>query len=285
MLNPMPLTIPTTNVEPTLFEPSTIALYGDPKLGKSETIAKLNEAQPGNLLHIDTHEAIRHLRTRRVAINSLAEWLELITTPPGKTRSPLQEAWHAAPFQFICVDVLDDVEEWALQQAEANYRRMPVGKNFGGVSILELDRGLGYGYLRDAFFKIIEPVWGRPAWTTIFLVHSKAKYLDNIIQDAQSDQLDLTGRVRKMICNKVDCVGRWFKDANGKLQITFATKEKVIGPRFRYLHNAVVQFSDPAKPEEWAKIWPTTWNKKATVPGAPATPIPAQPISVTNTKP
>lgn len=273
----MPLTIPTTNVAPTRSEPRTIATYGPEKVGKSTTVAALNAAVPGNLLHIDTHDGVAQLNTRRVCVNTLSEYKELVTAPPGK-RNALQEAWHAAPFAFLCMDVLDDLETWALEQANEDYRRMPIGKNFGGASILELDRGLGYGYLRDAFAKLVTPIWGNPLWTTIFLVHQRAKYLDNVIlPEASSEQLDLTGKVRRIICNKVDAVGHWVKDARGALSLDFRTKEGVIcAARYPHLHNAVVPFSYPPKPEEWAKVWPVGWNKAASLP-APPVPVTAAP--------
>lgn len=295
----MPLVIPASIEPASTAEPQTVAFYGDQKIGKSETVAKLG-LTPAELLHIDTHEGTNFIATRRVRVASLSEWLELCGLPitPNASApavSPLLAAWRAHPFRFLAIDVLDDVEAWALETAEANYRRMPVGRNFGGVSILELDMGLGYGYMRDAFLKLIQPVWGGSRWTTIFIIHSRAKFLGATVAptEAVADQIDLTGKVRKMICNKVDAVGHFTKNANGQLQLSFQTKEKVIcGLRARYLHNQMVAFSDPAKPEEWAKVWPTTWNKPAAVevlppapPVAPAAAKPAVPMAPAPVKP
>lgn len=268
----MPLLIPTSPLPPTTTEPRTVAFYGDQKIGKSETVAKLGEL-PGGLLHIDTHLGTSFIKTRRVCVGSLAEWLELAAALPA--------AWKAAPFRWLAVDVLDDVETWAAEQALINYKRKPMGKNFGGLSVLELEMGLGFGYMRDALVDLLLPMWGNNWWSTIFVVHSRAKFLGMaesptaVSADSTSDQLDLTGKVRKLICNKVDAVGH-FSKKDGKLQLSFKTTEKTIcGLRARYLHNQVVVFSDPAKPEEWSAVWPETWNQpaKATAAAAIATPV------------
>lgn len=261
----MPLLIPTTPLPPTTTEPRTVAFYGDQKIGKSETIAKLGEL-PGGLLHVDTHLGTSFIKTRRVCVGSLAEWLEL-----GKA---LPAAWKAAPFRWLAVDVLDDVENWAEEQATNDYRKLPIGRNFGGQSVLELDKGLGYNFLRNAMLELVKPFWGNDWWVTIFVVHSRAKWLgDNptaVSDQANSDQLDLTGKVRKLVCNKVDAVGHFTK-VNGVLQLSFVTQEKIIcGLRARYLHNKVVKFSDPALSQEWQVVWPETWDKPAKAAAAPA---------------
>lgn len=256
----MPLLIPTAPLPPTTTEPRTVAFYGDQKIGKSETIAKLGQL-PGSLLHVDTHNGTAFINTRRVTVESLADWLELGRQLPA--------AWKAAPFRWLAIDVLDDVENWAEEQATADYRRFPIGRGFGGQSVLELDKGLGYNFLRNAMLELVKPVWGNNWWTTIFVVHSRAKWLGEnptaTSDQANSDQLDLTGKVRKLVCNKVDAVGHFTK-TNGQLQLSFVTQEKIIcGLRARYLHNKVVKFSDPALPEEWKAVWPETWDQPARV--------------------
>jgi len=274
----MPLLIPTAPLAPTTTEPRTVAFYGDQKIGKSETIAKLGEL-PGGLLHIDTHNGTAFIKTRRVDVGSLAGWHELTAALPA--------AWRASPFRWLAIDVLDDVETWATEQALMDYKRKPVGKNFGGLSVLELEMGLGFGYTRDALVEMLKPVWGNNWWTTIFVVHSRAKFLGfaesptAVSADTTSDQLDLTGKIRKLICNKVDAVGH-FSKKDGKLQLSFVTTEKTIcGLRARYLHNKVVKFSDPARPEEWSAVWPETWNQPAKV----AAPITTPPITTPTVAP
>lgn len=268
----MPIHIPSTVVPATTTEPQTLVTPGAEKVGKSETIAKLP-----NSLHIDTQGGTAFISTRRVSVNSLADWKELCAI--------LVPTWTKAPWRFLIIDVLNDVETWALEEAEATYRRMPVGRNFGGQSVLELDMGLGYGYLRDAFFRLIAPVWGCERWNTIFVVHTRPKFLSavapiNPVLGVVSDELDLTGKVRQMMCRKVDAIGKWLKVADpkqpgGKLILDFRTTDTGnCACRARHLHGKVVAFSDPAKPEEWAAVWPSTWDKAPVVP-AVATPAPA----------
>lgn len=266
----MPLHIPTGIQQPTTTEPRNVLIYSQPKVGKTETVAALGQS-PAGLLHLDTEDGTAFVATRRVHIRNRAEWNEL--------DKALLAAWRTAPFRFLVVDNIDKVEEWALELADETYRRFPMGKTFGGQSVLELDRGAGYGYLRNAFELLLKPVIARTEWNTIFIAHARAKYLDGKPgTDAESDEVDLTGKVRKLMCGKVDAIGRAFRDVTGKLKISFATKDLInCGIRGKHLRGKVIEFGYPPRAEEWKQVWPETWDKVPVVPtpAATATPVPA----------
>lgn len=270
----MPILIPTAPLPPTTTEPRTVAFYGNQKIGKTETVAALGRL-PGGLLHVDVDPTIgtAFVQTRRVVITCQEDYVELCSRLPGE--------WKKAPFRWLAIDLLNDLEPFAERNALIDYKKFPLSASFGGKSVLELPKGLGYGFMRDAMFDLIKPVWGNNWWTTIFLVHSRAKFVSETVTavsaDAASDELDLTGKIRQLICSRVDAVGHFTRNTAGALQLSFKTPEKVIcGLRARYLHNKVITFSYPTKPEEWQAVWPETWNQPARVAAptaAPTTPL------------
>lgn len=266
----MPITIPNARQPALTREPRNLFIYSKPKVGKTVLCSKLP-----NALHVDTEEGTGFVECARVTINSPEEAIELAEKLPA--------AWRANPFRFLVIDVVDTLEDWSEQIATGNYKRLPMGKNFQGDSVLELDKGAGYRFLREAFKGLVFKFMGNAMWSTIFLGHIRDKYSDansKLGTQVVEGDVDLTGKIKSIMCARVDAIGYLYRDAAGALKLCFDTKDVInCGNRAPYLAGKTLTFSTPPKSEEWAQLFPDTWNKAPVVPGTPPlTPVVASPV-------
>jgi hypothetical protein len=154
--------------------------------------------------------------------------------PPGQEIGPtgfvfkiLEELAKENPrrFDYIIVDKLDTLESWAERRATAYYKQTVIGKNFGGISVLELDKGGGYGYLRDQFNEI----WSKLSAASprlIMIASLRASQVDKVVATVSNADLDLTGKVRKIAAGDADAVGYLFRQPNGENWISFITDQR-----------------------------------------------------------
>lgn len=257
----MPISIPTSKLPPSTREPRNLFIYGRPKVGKSTLASKLPHA-----LHLDLEQGTLSLETQRVEVNSPEQLMEVMDALPSH--------WRANPFKYLIVDTIDKVEDWSEQLATATYRRLPMGKTFAGISVLELDHGAGYRFLRTAFKDVVNKLLANPMWTTVFLGHVRDKYSDAAAklgnQVAEAD-VDLTGKIKSMMCQRMDAIGYAYRDAMGRLRLSFETKDQVnCGCRSPYLAGKVIDFSTPAKTEDWLAVFPDSLSKPLPAPVAAA---------------
>lgn len=260
----MPISIPTSKQPPLTREPRNLFLYGRTKVAKSTIASLLPDA-----LHIDMEEGTGFLTTRRVLINTPEELVELVNA--------LEAEYKKAPWKFLVIDTIDKLDDWCDAIATADYRRMPVGKSFGGISVRELDRGAGYFYLREAFKRFLNKLLANQLWKTVFIGHVRDKYSDGTSKlDTQVKEVDvdLAGKTKSIMCARMDAIGYVYRDAAGKLFVSFSTSDQVnCGNRSPYLAGKVVPFSTPAVLKDWVAIYPDTVGAlfQAATPAAPST--------------
>lgn len=263
----MPLLIPTTRQPATTREPRNILIYSKAKVGKTTACAKLP-----NALHVDTEFGSSFVECRRVQLTSSADAWELAERLPA--------IWKEAPFRFLVIDVVDTLEDWAEGIATSYYKSLPMGKNFEGDSVLALDKGAGYRFLREAFKDLVFRFMANAQWSTIFLGHIRDKYSDatsKIGNAVVEGDVDLTGKIKSIMCSRVDAIGYMYRDALGALKVCFDTKDVInCGNRAPYLAGKTLTFSTPPKPEDWAQLFPDTWDKP---PGPVVAPAPVTPKS------
>jgi hypothetical protein len=131
---------------------------------------------------------------------------------------------------------------------------LPIGKNFTGESVLELDHGAGYSYLRRCFRRYIDLALSMSA-RVVLLGHVREKFLNVVGKDVSAIDIDLTGKNRLIACSLADSIGHLYRDDKGMLQVSFNTKETLLcGTRCPWLAGKTF-------PMDWSKIYPSLYPK------------------------
>lgn len=243
----MPISLPTTPIPAKTVSPTVLTLYGAPKIGKTSIITALDsylllELEPGGADFLD---ACKLQVDNLLLFNGIADEIKR-----------QRDKTNTDPYKFIIVDTVDELEVWCEKDARNDYMKTPQGKSFSGDSILELPQGGGYYWLRNSFYKWFHHI-RRMAPFTIFIGHVRDKLLTNEGKEVSSKDLDLTGKVRNILCSYSDAIGHMYRNVEGKLIISFETKDTVqCGSRAKHLAGKKFTFSQPATRDDWKQIYP-----------------------------
>lgn len=168
---------------------------------------------------------------------------------------------HPRRYDYIVADKLDTLELWGERRATAYFKTTILGKNFTGTSVLELDKGAGYGMLRDQF----DQIWSKLASAApriVLLASLKASHADKSISTVASVDLDLTGKVRKIAAGDADATGFLYREPDGTNWISFVTddKDKFVKNRIARLEGRRFKLSwkgpDGKLKVDWNQLFP-----------------------------
>jgi hypothetical protein len=200
---------------------------------------------PGCLI-VDCEDGSRSVEALKVSVNNYGE-LKLLA-------AKLKEANH--PYPFVAIDTIDKVEEWCEKIGTQLYKNTPQGKNFTSNTVLSLPNGGGYMWLRIAFHEALEVIKSM-ADCVILVGHIRDKMIDQQGKEVSAKDLDLTGKIRSIVCAYADAIGYVYRDKEGILKSTFNTTDTVTcGARQEHLRGKTFNFSYPeAKPDDWKQIY------------------------------
>jgi hypothetical protein len=223
--------LPTQKIAPVRANPKRMVIYSKPKAGKTSALALLD-----NCLILDFENGSDYVEALKLKVDSLAT-----------LKAVGQEIVKAGkPYKYIAVDTVTALEEMCLTYAKTLYMETAMGKNFAGDSVLKLPNGAGYLYLREAFFKILDyietlvPEDG----SLILLGHLKDKMLETNGKEVSAVDLDLSGKIKSIVCAKADAIGLLSRKAD-KVTLNFKTSEEVTcGARPDHLKNQEIICSD-----------------------------------------
>jgi hypothetical protein len=222
------LVLPTKKVSATRVNPKRLIVYSKPKTGKTTAFAGLD-----NNLIIDLENGTDYVDALKIKANNLKELLEI-----GK-----QVIAAGKPYKFITIDTVTALEEMVAPLAVKKYRATPMGKNFDGDNVITLPNGAGYLYIREAFFDILNYV-DTLAEHVILSGHIKDKQVDDKGEMVMSANIDLTGKIKSLICANADAIGYMFRKGN-KVILSFKTNEETTcGARPDHLRNAEIVLSE-----------------------------------------
>jgi hypothetical protein len=232
--------LPTKPVPAERKNPRVMVIYGPPKVGKTTILTALD-----NCLIVDCEEGSEHIEALKVKVNSLAE-LKLLAAELKKPESP--------KYKFIAIDTIDIVETWCEAEATTLYKRSPLGKDFIGKSVLTLPMGAGYGWLRAAFHEALGII-RQMASHIILIGHIRDKFIqEKEGSGVASKDLDLTGKIKSIVCANVDAIGYLSRDKKGAMTLNFKTTEEVVcGSRAAHLRGQTFEFNNPK--EDWRKVY------------------------------
>lgn len=248
--------LPMQKVKATTKSPKNLIIFSKPKVGKSSLLAELD-----NCLLIDLESGSDYLDAMKVKASSVEEIKEI-----GKQ---IKEANN--PYDYIALDTITALEEICIPYAEVLYAKKPMGKSWfkrkadgslaqdsGKVqygNILNLPNGAGYSYLREAMTKVIEYV-KTLAPRIILIGHIKDVLLEKAGADFTSSDLDLTGKMKRIVTSQSDAIGYLHRKSN-KNYLSFATSDSIsCGARPEHLRNKEIVISEMT--DEGLK---TFWNE------------------------
>ena len=237
--------LPTKKVLASRANPKRLVIYSKPKAGKTSALALLD-----NCLLLDFEKGSDYVDAIKLKIDSLQTLKEVGAeiVKAGK------------PYKYIAVDTVTALEELCLGYAKALYMDTPMGKSFAGDNVLKLPNGAGYLYLREAFFKILDYIETLVPddGSIILLGHLKDKNIDIAGKEVAAVDLDLTGKIKALVCAKADAIGLLSRKGN-QVILNFKTSDEITcGARPDHLKNQEIiltEFTDGNLVASWDKIF------------------------------
>ena len=239
----MSIVLPTKKVKIERVNPKRLIIYSKPKTGKTTAFAGLED----NLI-MDLENVADYVEALKVTITSLQELLE--------TGKAIKEA--GKPYKYVTIDTVTALEDMVMPLAIKLYRQTSMGKNYDGDNVLSLPNGAGYLYLRQAFFQVLDFI-DTLAPHIILSGHIKDKQVDDKGEMVLAANIDLTGKIKSLICANADAIGYMYRKGN-KTILSFKTTEEVTcGARPEHLRNEEIVVSELNEKGElefhWDKIY------------------------------
>jgi hypothetical protein len=236
----MGIVLPTKKVKADRVNPKRLIIYSKPKTGKTSAFAGLE----GNLI-IDLENGADYVEAIKVKANNLQELKEI-----GKA---IKEANY--PYKYVTIDTVTALEDMVMPLAINLYKQTPMGKNYSGDSILTLPNGAGYLYVRQAFFQVLDFI-DTLAPQIILSGHIKDKQVDDKGEMVMSANIDLTGKIKSLICANADAIGYMYRKGNQTI-LSFKTNDEVTcGARPEHLRNEEIVISEMID-----GVLKTSWDK------------------------
>jgi len=236
--------LPTKVVESVTQNPNTLIIYSHPKAGKTTLLSKLD-----NCLILDLEGGSKYVNALKIEVNSLDELQQIgaAIVKAGK------------PYKYVAIDTLSALEDLCIPYATAMYKQSPMGKTFDGANVLELPKGAGYFWLRQAW-----DVWmtkiHKLADHIILIGHLKDSVIDKSGKEVSAKDLDLTGKLKQIVCADADAIGYMYRGVDDSLEITFKSSEQLnCGSRCNHLKGQVIKIADYDK--EKNDLVNVQWNK------------------------
>ena len=197
------IVLPTKPVPAESTNPSYLVLYGLPKAGKTSCVAQL----PNNLI-IDLEGGSKFIDALAIQARSITDLGEIAQAIRAKN----EEVGHNF-YKHITIDNATRLEDICMSYACTLYRKTELGKNWKGDDVTTLARGAGYKYLRDAVKKVID-MFKDLCDEFILIGHVKDSITDKDGQEVNAKEIDLVGKLGRIICGLADAVGYVYRKEN-----------------------------------------------------------------------
>ena len=145
------------------------------------------------------------------------------------------------PYKYITIDTITAVEEIAKPVALNLYKNSPLySDRYADVKdITRLPNGSGYTFLRQAVEAIVDLV-ASAADNIIICGHVKDASLNDNLEGTVKD-LDLTGKLKRILSARSDAIGFVHRDDDSNLCINFGGDGEILtGARPRHLSNKYI---------------------------------------------
>ena len=235
----MSIVLPTKKVKVERNNPKRLIIYSKPKTGKTTAFAGLED----NLI-LDLENGSEYVEALKIKISSLQDLLDA-----GKA---IKEA--GCPYKYVTVDTVTALEDMIGPLAVKLYKQTPMGSKYDGTNVLTLPNGAGYLYLRQAFFQVLDFI-DTLAPHIILSGHIKDKQVDDKGEMVMAANIDLTGKIKSLICANADAIGYMFRKGN-QTSLSFKTTDEVTcGARPEHLRNEEIVISEMNDKGELSIHW------------------------------
>jgi hypothetical protein len=239
----MPIELPKVKSQIERVNPKRLIIYSKPKTGKTSAFAGLE-----NNLILDLENGTEYVSAMKVNINSLEELAEV-----GKAVIAAGK-----PYNVITIDTVTVLEDMIMPRACQLYKNTAMGKTFTGSDVRTLANGAGYLYIRNAFFEVINYV-DTLANHIILSGHIKDKAVDDKGEMVMPANIDLTGKIKSLICANADAIGFLYRKGN-QCVLSFKSNDEVTcGARPLHLRNAEIVLTelkeDGTMEYHWDKVY------------------------------
>lgn len=236
------IVLPTKKVKAQRVNPKRLLVYSKPKTGKTTAFAGLED----NLI-LDLENGAEYVEALKIPISDLQTLLDA-----GKA---IKEA--GKPYKYVTVDTVTALEEMIMPLAVKLYRQTAMGKNYSGDNVTTLPNGAGYLYIRQAFFQVLDFI-DTLAPTIILSGHIKDKVVDDKGEMVMAANIDLTGKIKSLICAQADAIGYMYRKGNQAI-LSFKTNDEVTcGARPEHLRNeeiVITEMIDGVVKTSWDKVF------------------------------
>jgi hypothetical protein len=235
----MSIVLPTKKVKVERNNPKRLIIYSKPKTGKTTAFAGLE-----NNLILDLENGSEYVEALKVKINSLQDLLD--------TGKAIKEA--GCPYKYVTIDTVTALEDMIGPLAVKLYKQTPMGSKYDGTNVLTLANGAGYLYLRQAFFQVLDFI-DTLAPHIILSGHIKDKQVDDKGEMVMAANIDLTGKIKSLICANADAIGYMFRKDNQTI-LSFKTNDGVTcGARPEHLRDQEIVISEMNEKGELSIHW------------------------------
>jgi len=239
-----PIVLPVQKIKAAHKSPNNLIIFAKPKVGKTALLAELP-----NCLILDTENGSDYVDALKLKVKNVED-IQAI----GKEIKA-----NDYPYAYVAVDTVTALETLCIPYGEILYSRTPMGKNWfkkgkdgkltkesGKIvygNILNLPNGAGYTYLRQAVTKIVEYI-KTLAPRMILIGHIKDTLLEKAGAEFTSSDLDLTGKIKRIISSQSDAIGYMYRKGNKNILSFKTTDEVSCGARPEHLRNAEIVISE-----------------------------------------
>jgi hypothetical protein len=230
--------LPKKRIPASTVSPRRLLLYSLPKTGKTTAIAKLDDC-----LIIDLEHGTAFVDSMHVKANNSAELREIVDALEAEMKKT-----GKVPYKYIAIDTATKLEEFADEIAPNLFKQTSLGSKFKGdiVELKMLPQGLGYKFVRDAYALLINSI--APLCERLILIgHTKDKYVQKEDKEATSIEVDLTGKLSKLVTQNVDAIGYVYRKKN-QLFVSFKTDGQIVsGNRSPHLDGKDILLAESSK--------------------------------------
>jgi len=238
--------LPTTKKTASILEPRLLVLFAHTKCGKTSNLAQL----PNSLIidledSADFYECMS-VNVKQEALKDNVNPLKILLDLPAMIKKANADNGGVPVYDYIIIDTTSALEDLATSLALIRYKQTPIGKNYSENSILKLPNGAGHFWIREAFEELYEGFKGLAKKCVILSGHVKSANINKKGVDLIAKDLNLTGKLKQIVCSQADAIGYLYRDNKNKANIlSFLTDEQDLasGSRLPYLSGKEIVIS------------------------------------------
>lgn len=237
--------LPEERKKASISDPRFMILFGKQKCGKTTIISALDDC-----LMVDFERGTEFVDSMSVEVNTVEELAEVVNLLKEKSESKGGEP----AYRYIALDTATEMEELVMPIAIKNYKATPMGKGFKGNDLRILPQGAGYWYIREAFKKVVK-AFEPYCKTLILLGHVSDKQIERQGKEVWEMELDLTGKLKKIIGARADAIGYVYRNKNQTIISFKGGGDAIIESRPKHLSGREIVVAESDEENNMTFYW------------------------------